>query len=141
VNTKQLRQSVKDKWLTYYQENRHWLTRLAVWVNDKGQRRPSSSFILATLSVLEPQLPQLFPLIVELSNDPDRVVAALGLNFNPDSELNTLAKAEEATIDGPDVKMLPSGTAQVANISNRSVSKADEACEGISNRERSPLSP
>jgi hypothetical protein len=68
-------------------------------------------------------------------------VAALGLNFNPDSELNTLAKAEEATIDGPDVKMLPSGTAQVANISNRSVSKADEACEGISNRERSPLSP
>jgi hypothetical protein len=106
VNTEQLRQTVKTKWLDYYRDNRHWLAKLAVWGNYKGQRRPSSSFILATLSVLEPQLPFLFPVIVDLSNDPDRIVSALGLNFNPETELEALDAKERA-----ELKLLPSPSA------------------------------
>jgi hypothetical protein len=128
VNTEELRLSVKTKWLTYYQENRHWLSRLAVWVNYKGQRRPSSSFILGTLSVLEPQLTALFPIVVELSNDPDRVVTALGLNFNPESELMASAKAEQATLEAVDVKLLPPNAPLLDSTSR--VAKADEDCWG-----------
>jgi Family of unknown function (DUF5331) len=131
VNTQELRQSVKTKWLDYYQENRPWLDRLAVWINHKGQRRPSSSFILATLSVLEPQLPFMFPIMVELSNDPDRIVAALGLNFNPAKELEALAKAE--TIEqtaAKEVKLLPSPATEFNPPTKRISIRADEECQG-----------
>lgn len=135
MNIEQLRQSLKVKWLSYYQENRPWLTRLGVWVNCDGQRRPSSSFILATLSILEPKLTQLFPLIVELSNHPDRVVAALGLNFNPDAELKLLEADSQPAIANPSVKMLPAGAAK-ANSShparpNPTPAVVDETCRGV----------
>jgi hypothetical protein len=100
VNTKQLRQSVKEKWLDYYRENREWIARLATWGNYNGQRRPSSSFILASLSVLEPDLPKLLPILVDLNNDPDRLVAVLGLNFNPEAELNLLIAGGMAEVNG-----------------------------------------
>ncbi len=108
MNIVQLRQSLREQWLGYYRDNRQWLTRLGIWVNCDGQRRPSSSFILATLSVLEPELTQMLPLIVDLSNHPDRIVSALGLNFNPDAELKALEPNAAAIGDKP-VKMLPSG--------------------------------
>ena len=53
-------------------------------------RRPSSGFILATLSVLEPKLDDIFPFILELNNNPDEIIAALGLNFNPEEHLHLL---------------------------------------------------
>jgi hypothetical protein len=90
VNIEHLRHSLKIKWLLYYRQNRPWLVQLKTWGTYDGQRRPSSSFILGTLSNLEPQLTQMFPFIVALSNDPDQIVAALGLNFNPDQELKSL---------------------------------------------------
>ena len=83
----QLRQSLKLMWLNYYRENRDWLVKLGVWVSCEGERRPSASFILATLSVLEPRLSHLMPIIVDLNSNPDRVIKALGLNFTPDDEL------------------------------------------------------
>jgi len=87
MNTQQLRQSLKVKWLTYYQKNRSWVARMRLWGTYDGQRRPASSFILGVLSTLEPQLTEMFPFILDLSKNPDRVIAALGLNFNPDAEL------------------------------------------------------
>ncbi|NJL84739.1 MAG: DUF5331 domain-containing protein [Leptolyngbyaceae cyanobacterium SM1_1_3] len=105
MNTEQLRQILRQKWLDYYCENRSWLVRLGVWVTYQGQRRPSSSFILATLAILEPQLNQLLPLVVDLSSNPDRIVAALGLNFNPDEALESLPEQP---------KMLPEGTQPAA---------------------------
>jgi Family of unknown function (DUF5331) len=106
VNTKQLRQSVKEKWLDYYRENREWIARLATWGNYNGQRRPSSSFILASLSVLEPDLPKLLPILVDLNNDPDRLVAVLGLNFNPETELNLLSTRGVAEANGAASKLV-----------------------------------
>ena len=89
MDIQHLRHSLKVKWLLYYQTNRPWLVQLKIWGTYDGQRRPSSSFILAAVSNLEPQLTELFPFIVTLSNNPDQIVAALGLNFNPDEELKS----------------------------------------------------
>ncbi|NJO51389.1 MAG: DUF5331 domain-containing protein [Leptolyngbyaceae cyanobacterium RM2_2_4] len=135
MNVEQLRQSVRAKWLGYYRENRSWLIRLGVWVNCEGQRRPSSSFILATLSILEPRLTQLLPLVVDLSTNPDRIVAALGLNFNPDSELEALNEAEDDPLGEP-LRMLPGGAGAAVNPAiapspSRLPATLDEDCRGI----------
>jgi Family of unknown function (DUF5331) len=114
VNTEQLRQSLKAKWLTYYRENRLWLTRLGVWVDSDGQRRPSSSFILATLSVLEPQLTQLLPLIVDLSSSPDRIVRALGLDINPDQAIEKFEAEDHDLTESP--RLLPSGKSDAVTL-------------------------
>ncbi|WP_416675155.1 DUF5331 domain-containing protein [Egbenema bharatensis] len=117
MNIEHLRKSLKAQWLTYYRDNRSWLTHLGVWVTCEGERRPSSSFILGTLSTLEPQLVQLLPLIVDLSSNPDRIVIALGLNFNPDDELESFEAAEQLVANGHthSVRMLPQGnTVEVA---------------------------
>jgi hypothetical protein len=147
VNIEHLRKSLKAQWLGYYRNNRDWLTRLGIWVNCEGKRRPSSSFILGTLSTLEPQLTQMLPLVVDLSSNPDRIVIALGLNFNPDDELAALAKAEKPS-GKEGVKMLPSGTHPVSipeqprraidsvelsaqELPERDAAHTDEACEGV----------
>lgn len=90
MNIQDLRQSLKLKWLNYYQKNHSWLVKMRVWATYDGERRPLSSFILATLSVLEPKLEQVFPFILELSNNPDQIIAALGLNFNPEQQLHLI---------------------------------------------------
>ncbi|QSJ20171.1 hypothetical protein JYQ62_16540 [Nostoc sp. UHCC 0702] len=90
MNIQQLRQSLKLKWLNYYEENRSWLVKMRVWHTYDGLRRPSSGFILATLSVLEAQFDEILAFILDLNNNPDEIVAALGLNFNPDEELGSI---------------------------------------------------
>ncbi len=107
MNSKQLRQSLKLKWLTYYRDNRDWIDKLGIWITTDGQRRPSSGFILASLAALEPNLNSLLPLVVDLSSNPDRIINALGLNFSPDQELKALMEAQ---------KMLPSSTQAEANV-------------------------
>lgn len=93
MDIQHLRHSLKVKWLLYYQKNRPWLVQLKIWGSYDGQRRLSSTYILATLSVLEPQLTELFPFIVALANNPDQIVAALGLDFDPDEELKSMREA------------------------------------------------
>lgn len=93
MNIQQLRHSLKLKWVTYYDHNRSWLIKMRVWGTYDGQRRVSSGFILATVSALEPQLEEIFPFILELNNDPDQIVAALGLNFNPEDHLDLVESA------------------------------------------------
>jgi len=90
MNIKQLRESLKIKWVRYYHQNRPWLAKMRIWGTYDGYRRPSSGFILATLSVLEPKLDEIFPFILELNNNPDQIIAALGLNFNPDEQLDLI---------------------------------------------------
>lgn len=90
MNIQELRQSLKMKWLNYYEQNRPWLVKMRVWAAYDGLRRPSSGFIIATLSVLEPDFDQIMAFVMELNNNPDEIVAALGLNFNPDQELGLI---------------------------------------------------
>lgn len=94
MNIQQLRQSLKLKWVSYYYKNRSWLGKMRVWGTYNGQRRPNSGFILAALSALELQLEEVLPLICELNNDPDQIVVALGLNFNPEEELHLIESAD-----------------------------------------------
>jgi hypothetical protein len=122
MNIEHLRRSLKMQWLEYYRENRSWLTRLGVWVNCEGKRRPSSSFILATLSTLEPKLTQILPLVVDLSSNPDRIVIALGLNFNPDEELELLGSIEQAAIE--ERRLLPSKTSSLPELSTQTTEEA-----------------
>ena len=135
VNTEQIRQSVREKWLAYYVENRQWLSRLGVWVNCDGQRRPSSGFILATLSVLEPRLSQLLPLVVDLSSNPDRIVMALGLNFNPEDHLNGDTPSD--TKNGSR-KLLPAAlneiNIQASQVPMQAPAQIDEDCWGSRDR-------
>ncbi|RUR74185.1 DUF5331 domain-containing protein [Chlorogloeopsis fritschii PCC 9212] len=90
MNIEQLRESLKLQWVKYYCKNRPWLTKMRIWGTYNGQRRPSSDFILATLSVLEPQLDEVLPFLLELNRNPDRIVAALNLNFNPEEHLHLI---------------------------------------------------
>ncbi|NJM69063.1 MAG: DUF5331 domain-containing protein [Scytonema sp. RU_4_4] len=94
MNIQQLRQSLKLKWVSYYYNNRSWLVKTRVWGTYDGERRPNSGFILATLSVLEPQLEEVLPFILELNNDPDQIVVALGLNFNPEEHLHLVESVD-----------------------------------------------
>ncbi|HTL88505.1 MAG TPA: DUF5331 domain-containing protein [Leptolyngbya sp.] len=125
MNIEQLRRSLKDRWLNYYQENRAWMTRLSIWVSCEGQRRPSSSFILGALSTAEPRLLDLLPLIVDLSNHPDRIVVALGLDFDPEQELIHL-NSLQAEADSQ--KYLPASSNP--EVKSRRPAEVDEACEG-----------
>jgi len=92
LKMQQLRQSLKVKWLIYYQRNRSWLVKMRIWASYDGQRRPSSGFMLGILSLLEPQLTEILPFLLELNNNPDNVITALGLNFNPEQELLSVLK-------------------------------------------------
>jgi len=116
VNIQQLRQSLRVQWLSYYREHRDWLIRIGVWVTCEGKRRPSSSFILATLSVLEPKLTQLLPLVVDLSSNPDRIVIALGLNFNPDEELEAFEQEKQTANNGQVRRMLPGRSTEIVEV-------------------------
>jgi hypothetical protein len=109
MNIEHLRQTLKSEWLNYYRQNRDWIVRLSIWVNYEDQRRPSASFMLGALATMEPQLSQLLPLVVDLNSNPDRIIKALGLNFNPETELEAL---EAAPVEQT-VKMLPSNLHRV----------------------------
>ena len=100
MEIQQLRQSLKQKWVNYYHQNRSWLIKMRIWGTYDGGRRPSSGFILATLSVLEPQLDQILPFILELNSNPDQIITALGLNFNPEEQLH-LVQLETQTFPEP----------------------------------------
>ncbi|MEM9246728.1 MAG: DUF5331 domain-containing protein [Cyanobacteria bacterium P01_F01_bin.153] len=119
MNPEQLRHNLRQLWLTYYRDNRHWLSRMEIWITHKDQRRPSSSFILATISVLNPELTQILPLLADLNSDPDQMVEALGLNFNPERLLGTLP--EGAALPGQEVAShrLPSAAAPSAEMGGR----------------------
>ncbi|MBD2167484.1 hypothetical protein H6G04_24135 [Calothrix membranacea FACHB-236] len=99
MNIQQLRQSLKMKWLSYYEQNRPWLVKMRIWATYDGLRRPSSGFMLATLSVLEPEFDQILGFIMELNNNPDQIIRALGLNFNPDEELDLINREDSIVYD------------------------------------------
>jgi hypothetical protein len=98
MNIQELRQSLKLEWLRYYKNNRHWLEKMEIWATFEGERRPLSSFILATVTVLEPNLVDILPLLADLNSDPDAVIEALGLNFHPDKYLH-LVEVEDSQLN------------------------------------------
>jgi hypothetical protein len=79
---------LKQKWLQYYQDNKHWLvlhTKVAAVKTPDGGMRPPAYLILGVMSTLEPKLAQLMLPFSQLNPDAERLIEVLGLNFDPDS--------------------------------------------------------
>lgn len=106
MDTQQLRQSLKLKWINYYYANRSWLAKMRIWGEYNGKRRPLSGYILGVLSVLEPELTDMFPFILDLNDNPDDIIEALGLNFNPEENLHII-KSEKQQRTNPLPQPLP----------------------------------
>jgi Family of unknown function (DUF5331) len=151
VDTEQIRQTAKAKWLDYYQKNRHWINNLQVWITCDDVRRPLSSFILGALGSVDQELTKLLPLLVELNSDPDQLIRVLGLNFDPDKALENLAEKKH-----PEHKKMlpPSGASTVINnqavttnlseTAMRYVASVDSDCEGVfkgKKKSRLPFEP
>ncbi|ACK70795.1 conserved hypothetical protein [Gloeothece citriformis PCC 7424] len=88
----ELKATLKDKWLSYYEHNRSWLkemlenTKSWVEVSDDGYR-PSSHLIIGAISVLEPNLRDWLIPFCELNSEEDSIIKVLGLDFDPEKEL------------------------------------------------------
>ncbi|MFO5438705.1 MAG: DUF5331 domain-containing protein [Dolichospermum sp.] len=97
-----LTDSLKQKWLQFFQANREWITVLmtveSVYTPDGGQR-PSSYLILGVINTLEPKLAQLMLPFGKLNPDVDSLIEVLGLNFDSDIVLgNRLSPSLEQEI-------------------------------------------
>ncbi|MGB3311487.1 MAG: DUF5331 domain-containing protein [Nodosilinea sp.] len=137
MNSKQLRRSLKIKWLTYYRDNREWIDKLGIWVTSEGHRRPSSGFILGALATLEPDLTNLLPLVVDLSSNPDRIISALGLDISPVKELEALEAAHKMLPSSApsEVSLAPAETVTIDAPPPLSPAHDDEACSGAGGRD------
>ncbi|VEP11816.1 conserved hypothetical protein [Hyella patelloides LEGE 07179] len=100
----QFKAVLKDKWLDYYQANRHWLQALmnesGNWYDrvssyeeeeleqlgytDYSPSRLDDCFMFGVLSILEPQIKGLFTLV---PGSPDTYLKQLDLDFDPEIEL------------------------------------------------------
>jgi hypothetical protein len=82
--------SLKQKWLQFFQANREWITLQmtieSVYTPDGG-KRPSSYLILGVINALEPKLAQLMFPFAKLNPDADALIEVLDLHFDPDIAL------------------------------------------------------
>lgn len=95
--------SIKQKWLQFFQINRDWIILQmaieSVYTPDGG-KRPSSYLILGVVNALEPKLAQLMFPFAKLNPDADTLIEVLGLHFDPDIVLgNRLSPMQEPEID------------------------------------------
>lgn len=79
-----LKDSLKHKWVQFFQSNRFWIDLHSETVaTPDGGKRPASYLILGVISALEPQLAQLMLPFSKLNPDVDALIDVLGLNFDP----------------------------------------------------------
>ncbi|MEH2422691.1 MAG: DUF5331 domain-containing protein [Nostoc sp.] len=82
--------SLKQKWLQFFQNNRDWITLHmqveSVYTPDGG-KRPPSYLILGVVNALEPKLAQLMLPFAKLNPDADTLIEVLDLHFDPDFAL------------------------------------------------------
>jgi len=82
--------SIKQKWLQFFQANREWITlhmaAESVYTPDGG-KRPPSYLILGVVNALEPKLAQLMMPFSRLNADADTLIEVLDLHFDPEIAL------------------------------------------------------
>ncbi|MBW4556755.1 MAG: DUF5331 domain-containing protein [Trichormus sp. ATA11-4-KO1] len=82
--------SIRQKWLQFFQANREWITlhmkAESVYTPDGG-KRPPSYLILGVVNALEPKLAQLMMPFSRLNPDADTLIEVLDLHFDPDIAL------------------------------------------------------
>lgn len=90
-----LKNSLKQKWLQYFQSNRFWISLHSDAVDTPdGGKRPASYLILGIINALEPQLAELMLPFSKLNPNVDNLIDVLGLNFDPDLMLGNSSAAE-----------------------------------------------
>ncbi len=92
-----LKMSLKDKWLDYYEANATWIKHLmenrSTWYTsvdddtDDNSIRPNSHFILGVVTALDPELQQMIIPCSQLNSNADQLIKAFGLDFDPEKEL------------------------------------------------------
>lgn len=92
----ELKVSLKDKWLDYYQANYSWLKLLmeegGCHTDTNSGSRPNSLLILGAVSVLEPSLRDMLPAFCSLDTNEDKLVEVLELDFDPEQEIEKRTK-------------------------------------------------
>ncbi|MFM7366157.1 MAG: DUF5331 domain-containing protein [Cuspidothrix sp.] len=82
--------SIKQKWLQFFQANREWITlqmNIESVSTPDGGKRPSSYLILGVVNALEPKLAQLMFPFAKLNPNADTLIEVLDLHFDPDITL------------------------------------------------------
>ncbi len=91
-----LKNSLKQKWLQYFQSNRSWISLHSSVATPDGGKRPPSYLILGVINALEPQLQELMLPFSKLNLNVDTLIDVLELNFDPDL---MLGNSTQATIE------------------------------------------
>ncbi|PSB05111.1 DUF5331 domain-containing protein [Merismopedia glauca] len=91
--------NLKEQWLNYYESNRYWIIKLSCWerITVQSNRKIKylqPSFILGVLSVIEPKISEIILLLNEYTDSPQSVVKVLGLDFDPEMELQKRTETE-----------------------------------------------
>jgi hypothetical protein len=96
---KEIKSTLKDKWLDYYEVNQKWIIELMnaheSWVDCSNGSRPVAWIILGAITHAEPQLANVMLPFCELQSDPDKLIKVLGLDFDPDEEVKIRIKQRE----------------------------------------------
>lgn len=124
-----LKSSLKQKWLQYFQVNRYWITLHmeveSVYTPDGG-RRPPSSLILGVVNALEPQLAELMVAFCELNPVPDALIDVLELNFDPDLLLGNRFNAQAMPEELSEGIVIQTLTELESDLSDMSFTEAEE---------------
>ena len=83
-----LKDSLKQKWLQYFQSNRSWISLHSSVATPDGGKRPPSYLILGVINALEPQLQEWMLPFSKLNLNVDTLIDVLELNFDPDLMLD-----------------------------------------------------
>lgn len=113
-NFEEIKKRLKKKWLQYYKHNRKWINKYCqencfvsvqgslegeTWgtgersLDDKrfSEVHPPSELIIGVISALEPLLAQYWlTAFVDLYANKEKILVALGLNFDPELELKKI---------------------------------------------------
>ncbi|WP_448380363.1 DUF5331 domain-containing protein [Gloeomargarita sp.] len=98
--------TLRNSWLEYVRNHRPWLE---VYLRQRGfktpdnGRRPDAGLILGVITMAAPQLLDILPTFFKLSQgNPDAIIDALDLNFDPFKELQKpVAQLPESTETTP----------------------------------------
>ena len=88
-----LKNSLKQKWLQYFQSNRSWISLHSSVATPDGGKRPPSYLILGVINALEPQLQELMLPFSKLNLNVDTLIDVLELNFYPNLMLGNSTQA------------------------------------------------
>ena len=75
-----LKNSLKQKWLQYFQSNRSWISLHSSVATPDGGKRPPSYLILGVINALEPQLQEWMLPFSKLNLNVDTLIDVLSLN-------------------------------------------------------------